>query len=100
MNIAEELLARQMADKGISFERQYAYAPGRKYRADFAILHRRVLIEIQGGIFTRQAHGSISGLLADNARINIATLNNWRILRFSPTQVENGQAIETILLLT
>lgn len=77
-------------------ERQFLYAEGRKLRADFAWPEHRLLLEAQGGVYTRQAHGSITGILADIDRSNAAVLNGWRMLRVTPEMVRSGQALELI----
>lgn len=93
---AEVTLALHLTGSGIAFQRQHRYIPGRNFRADFALLPYRILVEIQGGIWHSGAHGSITGILADITRLNLATLHNWRILRFTPDQVESGEAVATI----
>lgn len=94
MNPAEELLAVHLAELGLGkkVERQYEYVPGRGFKADFAVPLRHLLIEITGGIYTKQAHGSVTGILADNERLNLATRHGWRMLRFTPDQVSDGSA--------
>jgi len=77
-------------------ERQFQYAKGRKLRADFAWPDHRLLLEVQGGIYSKQAHGSITGILADIDRSNAAVLNGWRMLRVTPEMVRSGQALELI----
>ena len=98
MNEGEELLALHLAELGVAFTRQCAYAVGRKMRADFGLPAERILIEVQGGVYSKQAHGSISGILADLARLNLATINNWRMMRFTPDQIASGEAKLTIAL--
>jgi len=111
MNPAEDLLSVHLAELGLHFERQYAYAKGRRFKADFAVWQpwgvgnyrylipgqgypglRLALIEVTGGIYSKQAHGSVTGVLKDNERLNQATLNGWKMLRFTPQQVESGEA--------
>ena len=94
---AEDLLAFQLRAVGIEFVRQYQYAPPRKFRADFAVLRPRgLLVEVQGGVFNRKAHGSIAGILADIDRLNTATMADWRLLRFTPDMVRDGRALAMI----
>lgn len=95
-NEAETLLGVHLQELGLYFKQGYRYVPGRKFEADFAFPDRRLLIEVQGGIYSRAAHGSITGILADNERLNLATLNGWGMFRFTPDQVKDGTAIETI----
>lgn len=83
---AEDSLADALSLAGgqlAAFERQHPYIPGRRFRADFAWPAARLLAEVQGGVFSRQAHGSITGILADIERGNLAAINGWRVLRFA-----------------
>ena len=94
---AEDLLAFQLTAVGIEFVRQHIYAPPRKLRADFAFLRPRgLLCEIQGGVYTRGAHGSITGILADIDRLNAATLAHWALVRVTPDMVRDGRALALI----
>ena len=94
---AEDMLAFQLRAVGIEFVRQYQYAPPRKLKADFAFLRPRgLLCEIQGGVYNRKAHGSITGILADIDRLNAATLADWRLIRATPDMVRDGRALALI----
>ncbi len=94
---AETELALQCEGIGLlKPEREYVYAPPRKFRADLAWPSHKILVECQGGVYSHQAHGSISGILKDNERLNIATLAGFRLLRFVPDQVESGEALQLI----
>ena len=77
-------------------ETQYRYAPPRLFRADFAWPDHRLLLEVQGGVFNRRAHGSVSGVLRDIERLNVATLAGWRLLRVTPDDVRSGEALDLI----
>lgn len=96
MSEAEDLLAFQLSAAGIEFVQQHVYAPPRKFRADIAFPYARLLVEIQGGVYSRKAHGSITGVLADIERLNAATLAGWRLLRFTPQSVKSGEALQLI----
>lgn len=97
---SEDLLAFQIkAAKLPEPVRQHYYAPPRKFRADFAWLlppPLSLLVEVQGGIWSRKAHGSITGVLADIDRLNAATLASWRLLRVTPEMVKDGTALKLI----
>jgi very-short-patch-repair endonuclease len=91
----EQVLAYQcMADKLPPFELEYRFIPTRKFRLDIAWPSLRVGVEIDGGVFSRQAHGSITGILRDMDKHNELILAGWRVLRFTPAQVRSGDAIE------
>lgn len=99
---AETLLAVHLEELGLHFEQQYHYAPGRKFSADFAVWNthpmwqlvttRFALIEVQGGVYSKQAHGSVTGILRDNERMYWAFRAGWSVLRFTPDQVKDGTA--------
>jgi very-short-patch-repair endonuclease len=105
---AEEQLAATLTMLGEPFslfEQQFPYVPGRRFAADFAYPAVRLLIEIQGGLvpFTREdgevragAHGSVSGVLRDLERTNLAALNGWRMLRFPPDAMRESRIADTI----
>jgi len=110
LNEAEACMALHLQELGLHFERQFPYAPPRKFKADFAVwrgggkwasnvrggfvtkARRLCLIEVTGGIWTHQAHSSRSGVLKDNERLWYAFLNQWPMVRFTPDQVNSGEA--------
>jgi hypothetical protein len=61
-------------------EREYYFALPRKFRADFAHAESKVLIEIQGGVFTKSAsHSSISGIKRDCEKQFLAASNGYLV---------------------
>lgn len=106
---AELLLAVQLEQAGIPFEREYRFAPPRRWRADFAVLEipawngpkqvwrpRRLLIEVEGGSFTgghKRGRAYESDCDKNNAAMNLG----WRVYRFTPAQVEDGRALAAII---
>lgn len=66
---------------------EWPVCEGRKFRFDFSWPLLRVACEVEGGCFTRGAHGSVSGILRDIEKYNLATLEGWRVLRVLPDKV-------------
>jgi len=66
---------------------EHVFAPGRKFAFDYAWIADRVALEVEGGVFTRQAHGSISGMLRDMSKYNLAASLGWRVLRVLPREL-------------
>lgn len=66
---------------------EFVFAPPRKFRWDWAWVGAQVAVEVEGGIFTRQAHGSVGGILRDIEKHNLATVNGWRFLRVLPADL-------------
>ncbi len=93
----EDELAFALEAAGVEApERQYAYVPDRKFSADFAWPAHRLLVEVQGGVYNRKAHGSVSGILRDIERGNEAALAGWRLLRVTSRMISDGDALELI----
>lgn len=67
-------------------------APVRNWKFDFAWLDAKIALEIEGGIYQRGWHQSISGYLDDMAKYNEAALRGWLVLRATPQEVTNGEA--------
>jgi very-short-patch-repair endonuclease len=59
-----------------------------RHRIDFAWLEQRVSVEIEGGAWTNGRHTRGSGFVRDCTKYNLATLQGWRILRFTVTHLE------------
>ncbi len=65
-------------------ESEFLGIPGRKYRFDFAWPDKKLALEINGGVYNRRAHGSISGILHDMEKARIAAVHGWRIIPVTP----------------
>jgi very-short-patch-repair endonuclease len=81
---------------GIDFEVEYRFAPPRRWRADFALLEPRILIEIEGGHWSGGRHVTGSGFEADCEKYNRAVALDWRVLRYTTNMVVSGEAITQI----
>lgn len=97
MSKGEETLAMMLRAYGVPHEREYRFAPPRRWRADFALPHRRVLIEVEGGIHTAGRHTRGTGYEADLCKYNAAALAGWTVLRYSTGMVTSGEAIAQIV---
>ena len=77
------LLEKYLQKYNVSIVPEYKFCPDRKYRADYAIPDWRLLIEIEGGIYNKKAHGSITGILRDIEKYNLAAVHRYFVLRFT-----------------
>lgn len=83
---------------------EYEFAEGRKFHADFALPLVKVLVEVEGGIFPFRdeqekkrafgAHRGIKRMLSDMEKYNLAQSLGFRVYRFTPEQVKNGDAMD------
>lgn len=97
---AEILLAEQLRADGIPFEREYRFAPPRRWRADFLVIslsprRESILIEVEGGSYTG-GHKRGKAYESDCDKHNAAMSLGYRVYRFTPAHVEDGRAIATV----
>ena len=81
---------------GPPLEREYRFHPDRKWRADFAHLPSRTLIEIEGGAWVAGRHNRGSGFVRDAEKYLEATLFGWRVVRLTERQL-SADWIERII---
>lgn len=93
----EDTLLHQMQLVGLPTpEREYRFAPPRRYRADFAYPDKMLLIEVEGGVWVRGAHTRGGHYNSDCEKYNLAAMNGWKVLRFTSNMINDGTAIDTI----
>jgi very-short-patch-repair endonuclease len=80
-----------------AFEKQLRFNPSRKWKSDFGWKDYKLLVEIEGGVYTNGRHVRGSGFEKDCEKYNSAVLDGWKILRFGPNHVKNGSAIATVV---
>lgn len=84
--------------------RQFAFCPGRRWRADFAWQDMdrdfnvvpRLLVEVDGGTWSGGRHTRGAGYESDCEKLNEAALLGWRVLRVTGAHIKSGQAIAWI----
>lgn len=67
-------------------EREYEFRAGRGSAFDFAWSEFKVALEVEGGIFARQGHGSMVRIAIDMEKYNAAAAHGWLVLRCVPGQ--------------
>ena len=93
----EDLFAQQLdALRLTGYLREYPAVKGRKFRFDFCYEDARLLIEINGGTFTKGAHSTGTGIRRDYEKNNLAQLAGWRCLMFDSEMVRSGEAVEIV----
>ncbi|WP_151833584.1 DUF559 domain-containing protein [Acinetobacter ursingii] len=92
----EVTLARDLRVLKIGFEQEYKFHPERKWRADFLITGTKILVEVEGGIWSGGRHTRGKGFIADMEKYNAAAVMGFKVLRFSTEQVKSGLAIKQI----
>lgn len=95
-SIGESTLANQLSALKIGFEQEYKFHPKRKWRADFHLVEKRILIEVEGGIWSGGRHTRGKGYIGDLEKYNAAVVMGYQVLRFSTEQVKSGLAVRQI----
>lgn len=85
----------------IPFEREHKFAleVGRQFRFDFAWPDSdggKISLEIQGGIFTKGAHSTGTGLTRDFIKGNLAAALGWRCFQFSSAMARDPKQLEQL----
>lgn len=100
----EETLAMQLKAAGLHFEREFVFAPPRKFRFDFKVWREReaypvynvIAVECEGAVFAGGRHNTGVGFTKDCEKYNLAAENNWRVLRYTMAQIKSGEALAQI----
>lgn len=81
---------------GPPLKREYRFHPDRKWRADFAHLPSKTLIEVEGGAWVAGRHNRGSGFVKDAEKYFEATMAGWRVVRLTEGQLQ-ADAIERLV---
>jgi very-short-patch-repair endonuclease len=92
---AQLLLSIHLRELGFTreLEFEFMFAPPRLWRSDIALHNEKLLLEIDGGLYTG-GHKRGKALEDDYEKQNVAQMLHYRILRFSNAQVLDGRAKE------
>ena len=81
--------------------REHRFHPTRRWRFDFAKVHEKLAIEIDGIVWGgRGGHQTGVGMTRDRIKDAEAMVLGWRILRITPLMMRDGSAYEYIRKLT
>jgi hypothetical protein len=119
----EQILCDKLVDAGYPEpEQEYRFDKVRKWRIDLAYPPLRIGIEVEGGAFSAPVkchncgalvmqrtktgkmvvvraggrHNRGVGLENDAEKYNQAAIDNWMILRVTPTMIKDGRAVDVI----
>ena len=95
-NEFEAKLARELKTLKIEFEQEFEFHPKRKWRADFHLVGKKILVEVEGAIWSGGRHTRGKGYIGDMEKYNVATMMGYQVIRFSTDQVKSGHAIQQI----
>lgn len=64
--------------------REHRFSTVSTWRFDFAWPHRKIAVEIEGGTWSGGRHTRGKGFEGDCRKYNQATVEGWRVLRYTP----------------
>lgn len=77
-------------------EHQFARHLKRKWRVDWCFMNEKIVVEVEGGVFVQGRHSRGAGMLKDMEKYNTLACLGYRLLRVTPTQVANGEALNWV----
>lgn len=77
-------------------ETEFRFHPTRRWRFDYCWPPKSLALEVEGGIWTGGRHTRGAGYAKDLEKYNEAAMRGWRVLRVTPTQVQNGEALTLV----
>lgn len=83
-----EVILRKNFDKS-EIKREYKGIQGRQFRFDWAIPSLKLAIEYEGLFSATSRHTTITGYSNDCIKYNLATLQGWRVLRYTAKTYPN-----------
>jgi very-short-patch-repair endonuclease len=98
--LVENLLYQIRVMAGLIPEREFVFAPPRRWRFDLAWPEKKIAVEVQGGIFMpagQGGHNRGAYMELSYEKMNTAALLGWRVLQFGPKAIKSGDAANTII---
>lgn len=93
----EETFALQVRAYGLAKpEREFRFDKARRWRADFAWPACKLLVEVEGGVWSGGRHTRAAGFVADCDKYNRAAELGYAILRFTAEHIKAGTAIQLV----
>lgn len=68
---------------GFKYETEFKFASDRKFRADWAIPSKNLLVEFEGIMSEKSRHTSIVGFSKDTEKYSCAALLGYKVLRYT-----------------
>lgn len=79
------------------YEREYRFHKTRRWRADFAFVQQRILVELEGGVWTRGRHTRGQGFIDDCDKYNEAVADGWRVIRFTSEHLKEPRKVLNLM---
>ena len=73
----------------IEYQKEFKFLKNRKFRFDYAIPFYRIAVEYEGLMSEKSRHTTITGYSKDCEKYNLATINGWKVLRYTALNYGN-----------
>ncbi len=93
----EENLWQQITATDLPWpQREFRFAPPRRWRWDLSYEHLRLGIEVQGARWSKSTHNGGARQTKSFDKLNTAALLNWRVLYVNAEMIADGSALALI----
>ncbi len=77
---------------------EYRFHPVRRWRADYCInpVTDKIIVEVEGGAWTRGRHTRGAGFIDDMDKYNEATRLGYRVIRVTPDDLLSAKTLDLI----
>ena len=94
----EESLWQQITAGDLPWpQREFRFAPPRRWRWDLAWEPEKLAVEVQGGTWVKSTHGGGAQQTKSFEKLNTAAILGWRILFVNAEMIEDGTALALII---
>jgi very-short-patch-repair endonuclease len=85
-------------EKGVRLEKEFKFAKGRRYRADFALPDQMIIVEYEGIFSQHSRHTNKIGYSKDTDKYRLAEMEGYTVLRYTALNFKNViQDLEKII---
>jgi hypothetical protein len=85
-----DYLERKITESGHQCAREHIGVQGRRWRFDMTIPELKIAIEYEGINSKKSRHTSAVGYTGDTEKYNEATIQGWRILRYTAINIDRA----------
>ena len=97
MSDLEDTLLFQLRALGIPEPvREYRFTLPRRWRFDFAWPEWKLVVEVEGGTWSRSRHTTGAGFEKDAVKYNTAAEKGWLVFRYTSGMIASGEAATQI----
>lgn len=70
---------------------EHKFCSTREWRSDIALIDHGILIEFEGGMWTKSRHRTGKGYSNDTVKYNRAAIEGWVVLRYTTLTLGNAE---------